>query len=749
MKISVYKNLRDVDTKVVDASWDQLRKQLVTPDVRDAKDGKLWAPAAILGRRSDDNVESISCLVLDFDEGYDMEDFCQSWSDLTYIAHTTHNHTAEHPKWRAVFPLSEPVDAAGWPDIYKRFCIGLAKGCCDLSCSNPSRIYFFPSTPFPEHYIYRENNGRALSVDDAPKIAVAKTSGTRPGDDFNLKARWDDLLTPHGWRHLRKNLWVRPGKDTRDGPSAIADDIFYCFSSNAGIPANKAMSPFTLYTYLNFAGDFSAAARDLKAKGYGCDPTERISVSVVESITGESFDTSPLSQAGNAARFAVWAQDKIRYAWRWGKWLEWDGSRWCPDDKGGGCAYRLAAQWARMVRSEAAGLSDKDARAAHWKLGCDMDKRTYMAICLDLASRSNELAILPDELDSQKNLLCVHNGVLDLDSMELSPHDPNLMQSKKAGASYNPNASCPRWESFLRRFIPDDDVRLYIQRAAGYSLTGYTGERKFFFLFGSQGGNGKSTFMSTLSKVLGDYAVNANPESFMLADKGASMTNDIARLAGARLVVASEQEEGRKLAESLIKRITGNDSMTARFLHQEFFEFLPEFKLWMMGNHKPMIRGTDDAIWDRIGLMPFSYSLPIEERDPRFGELFEQELDGILAWAARGYEAYKEEGLKNPEAIRAAVEEYRWESDIIGSFLEDCTNVDIYDSIKSSTLYEVYTRWCKGVGHMACSHTALSKKLKERGMNVVKKAEGHYFDGIQAKSEWSAPAFPQNHWNGD
>ena len=747
MLIAKFNGLTDTSGMAAEAAWEDIAKSLAKSNEKESKAGKLWAPIEIVGSRKDENVKSLGALVLDFDDGHDWADFLSAWSQYEFVVHTTHSHTADKPKWRAIFPLESPVTASDWPSLYRRWSIALGKGCSDPSCSNLSRIYFQPShkpgvTPF-----YYRNEGRFLSALDGADLSVAPATGTRPGDDFNSRARWNEILEPHGWRFVRGNYWVRPGKNARDGISAIADDVFYCWSSNAGIPANKAMSPFTLYAHLNHRGDFSAAAKDLKSQGYGGSGAVASGIVSQISEVDTEYDASPYSEAGNAARFAQWAAPRARYAWRLGKWLEWDGRRWKPDDKGGGCGFRLVAEWAKVLRAEAAGMTDADARKKAWQFACSLDARKNISTCLDMSSRHECIAVLPDELDQERHLICIENGVLDLDTGKLTEHDPDLMMTKLAPVRFDSFSQCPKWMEFLETFLPDEELRDYVQKAAGYSLTGYTGERKFFFLYGALGGNGKSTLVNVLARVLGDYCVSASPETFMLQDRGQSATNDIARLAGARLVRAAEQEDGKKLAESLIKRITGNDPLTARFLHQEFFDFEPRFKLWMMGNHKPTIKGTDDAIWDRIGLVPFDYSLPPEQRDPNFGKTFDLELSGIFKWMFDGYNKYKSEGLKSPKAIREAVQEYRTDSDVLGAFLECCTVKDDFDSCKSSVLYEVYSRWSKQNGHMALSQTAFSKRLKERGFEVRKGMGANEFQGIRVDDSMLQPETPRRHWN--
>ena len=246
--------------------------------------------------------------------------------------------------------------------------------------------------------------------------------------------------------------------------------------------------------------------------------------------------------------------------------------------------------------------------------------------------------------------------------------------TKLVPGEYDPKAACPVWKNFLDTvFAGDADLIRYVQKAVGYSLTGDTSEQCVFFLYGT-GSNGKSTFLSTIRQVFGDYAANVQPETLMVKPSSSGGANsDIARLKSARFVTSTEPNEGMRLNEGLIKQLSGEDSVTARKLYSDEFEFLPEFKLWMGANHKPIIRGTDTGIWRRVHMIPFEVSISDEKKDKHLPGKLRGEIAGILNWAVEGYRLYASEGLKMPGAVAKAVAEYRHEMDSISQFLEECT----------------------------------------------------------------------------
>jgi putative DNA primase/helicase len=349
---------------------------------------------------------------------------------------------------------------------------------------------------------------------------------------------------------------------------------------------------------------------------------------------------------------------------------------------------------------------------------------------LKLAQSEPDIPINPDQLDAHAYLLNVSNGTLDLKQGELRGHLREDHLTKRLEVIYNQTARCPRWEAFLERILAGrQELIRFVQKAIGYSLTGNTQEQCFFILYGT-GANGKSTLLDTLLALLGSYAKQAAPD-VLLSKSIDRHPTELADLMGARLVTAIETGEGRRLAENLVKQMTGGDRIKARFMRQDFFEFSPTFKLFLATNHKPQIRGTDYAIWRRIRLIPFTVTIPEEERDPTLLEKLRTELPGILAWAVRGCLAWQREGLKPPADVTHATEAYRAEMDVLAAFLTDCCVVHRNARVKASELYQTYTQWCEDNGEQTENQRSLGMHLTERGFERKRGTAGvHIWEGI-------------------
>jgi putative DNA primase/helicase len=290
----------------------------------------------------------------------------------------------------------------------------------------------------------------------------------------------------------------------------------------------------------------------------------------------------------------------------------------------------------------------------------------------------------------------------------------------------------------------DEETIPFLQRAIGYSLTGLTVEHCFFLLFGL-GRNGKSTFLSIIQYILGDYAMQTDWQSFAVAKNGGvQIRNDIARLHAARFVAAIESEKNVRLAESLIKALTGGDRITARFLYQESFEFEPQLKLWLATNHKPKVIGTDEAIWSRIKLIPFNVTVPPEKRDRHLSDKLKLEASGILNWALEGLRMYQQDGLRESKAVSDATELYRENSDVIQHFIDAKCVLARDGEIRASDLYGAYKFWVGASGEYQMNERDFGMTLEERGFKRARisarkdKPGGVYWHGIQLNQEAQA-----------
>jgi putative DNA primase/helicase len=427
-----------------------------------------------------------------------------------------------------------------------------------------------------------------------------------------------------------------------------------------------------------------------------------------ESSSPTSFNNTDL---GNAERMVKRHGANLRYCYAFGKWLHFDGGRWQIDDQG--YAARLAKETVRSIFTEAAHAQDDDVAKRLGKWATTSQSEGHIKAMLELAKSEPGVPIKPEALDARENLLNVLNGTIELRTGELREHRREDLLTKMAPVKYDPDARAPVWKEFLDRVQPDADLREFLQRATGYSATADTSEQCMFINYGL-GANGKSTYQETISAALGDYAMRT-PTETLLVKRAGGVPNDVARLKGARFVSASETEEGRRLAESLVKDLTGQDTISARFMRADWFDFKPTHKLWLSTNHRPEIRGTDNAIWRRIRLVPWAITIPKAEQDRRLSKKLHDELPGVLAWIVRGCLEWRRGGLAEPEGVTTATSEYRAEMDVLGAFFTDCCVVAPDAKVYARDLYKAYVWWCEENGERPETQRRFGGRLKERG----------------------------------
>lgn len=434
-----------------------------------------------------------------------------------------------------------------------------------------------------------------------------------------------------------------------------------------------------------------------------------------------------LTDLENARRFAQEHGEDLRHVPKWRQWLVWDRKRWCPDETGE--VQRRAKATVRALYDSASKIRDSDKRRKLTGYALAAQRAARIAGLVELAKSEPGMAVTPAQLDTDPWLLNVENGTLDLRTGTLREHRPDDLITKLAPVEYDPKATCLTWEAFLKRIMAGDDARIrYVQKIVGYALTGDAREQCFFILHGT-GANGKTTMTTAVAKVLGGYARHT-PTETLLVKRNDTIPNDVARLHGARFVTAAEAECNRKLAEALIKQLTGGDKIAARFLHGEWFEFTPTFKLLLAVNHKPVIQGTDYAIWRRVRLIPFEVTIPESEQDKTLPEKLERERAGILRWAVEGCLAWQKEGLEPPKAVTEATAEYRDEMDTVGTFIDECCSRDPGVETPSKRLYERYSRWCAEHAERPMSKADFGARLAERGFTPGRTNAGRFWRGL-------------------
>jgi putative DNA primase/helicase len=433
---------------------------------------------------------------------------------------------------------------------------------------------------------------------------------------------------------------------------------------------------------------------------------------------------------GNAERLVHYHGQDLRYCPELGGWLIWDGIKWAQDKTGE--VERRAKMTVRSIYSEAETEEDDQKRKVLAGSAMASEKRSKIEAMVKLAETEAGVVGRPEGFDTDGFLLNVQNGTLDLRTGELRPHSPDDMMTKICPVEYFPDEQCPLWISFLDRIMGSNPEMIsFLQRILGYSLTGDNREQVWFFLHGT-GANGKSTLINTIQYVLGDYAIQASPSTFLMKRGDEGIRNDVARLRGARFVSASEPNESTRLDESLLKAATGGDRITARFLHKEHFEFVTTFKIFFSANHKPIVKGTDHGFWRRVKLIPFDVQIPESEQDHCLAERLKGEASGILSWLVVGCLAWQREGLCPPAEVREATAEYREESDPLADFINDECVVDDEGRVAIQSLYARYTTYCEGNGQEPLSRNSFGRAMNGRGFRRTRSGAGriYYYSGL-------------------
>ncbi|MGE3807287.1 MAG: phage/plasmid primase, P4 family [Gemmataceae bacterium] len=414
---------------------------------------------------------------------------------------------------------------------------------------------------------------------------------------------------------------------------------------------------------------------------------------------------------GNALRFARQHLDKVRYCHPWRKWLVWNGRYWKIDASG--AVMALAKQTVKTIYTEASEARDADRRSDLAKHALKSEDVRRIQAMVTLAQSEPGIPVQPAELDSDPWTLNVLNGTLDLRTGELREHEPADLITKIAPVKYEPDAVCPLWLRFQERIMDGNQALIdYKQRAIGYSLTGLTVEQCLYFAHGT-GANGKSVELELYQSALGDYALQAVSELLMVKH-GESHPTERADLFGKRLVCTIETEEGKRLNESLMKQLTGSDRIRARRMREDFWEFVPTHKLWLAANHKPVIRGQDYAVWRRIRLVPYTVTIPPEERDKHLAEKLKAELPGIFAWMVRGCLEWQRIGLAEPPEVKAASDQYRDEMDLIAQFVDERCVVGSHYACTAGNLYAEFRRWAEAGGERVMPQRAFGQQIGKR-----------------------------------
>lgn len=571
----------------------------------------------------------------------------------------------------------------------------------------------------------------ALPVDGSGSSAA----GLSPGDQFELDTDWADILEPHGWRlHSRvghERFWVRPGKDPRDGHSATTGyrddrDRLFVFSTSTPFEVEQSYTKFGAYAVLNCGGNHHTAAGQL-ARCYGSSAVSALDTLPRMTVSDDSVRYTQTDD-GNAQHLLDWIKDRYVYLAEEKIFLLWDGTQWRQDARGA-----LSYEFRTMCRAKLQEAEQRgDETAAKWW------KRSLNASRVDAAIRMMRdnpgVTVIHDELDRDRHLINVANGVYDLQRHELVPHERSLMMTRTMGTEFNPQATCPQFEGFMERVLPDEDMRAYVQRALGYSLLGDADQRSLFLICGPSG-TGKSTLMATMELLFGGYGATAPSGTLRATGRESSApSNDLHTLMGRRFVSTSETNEHTAYNEDLIKRLTGRDKVTSRKLYSEFVEWSPRCTIWLATNHPPRFSSDDDAIWRRAKIVPFNTVLLDDNEIADFAHnVLAQELAGIFNWLLAGLRDYQRGGLREPDEVRRAAHEVRLQSDPVSRFVEDRLTEGVLirgieNTIRSTELYTMYTEWAKTVGERSLGSRRFTNRLSSSFPDLEStRINGNYF----------------------
>lgn len=605
---------------------------------------------------------------------------------------------------------------------------------------------------------------------------AADRPGDRPGDDYNNRANWDDILTPHGWartRHFGGHCygWTRPGKNPGDGISATTGrndaDNLYVFSSSTEFDTEKAYSKFGAYTHLEHAGDYAAAARALRTAGYGTPSEEARPANVIDLIPTPTGTPPPATETdtpgngagpgnggtpppptritreptsyshtddGNALRLVDTHGDTVRYCPQRGSWLSWDSHRWVWDE---------ALHIHELARDVARALPTPDNDAIkHRRASLSARGITSM---VSLARSDRRVVAHAGALDAHPYQLNTPAGVVDLTTGQVLAPDPAMLHTRSTNVA-PADGPAPRWETFLAEtFAGDPDLTTYVQRILGQAIIGTVLEQILPFAFGA-GANGKTTLLGVVQRIIGigdqGYSISS-PADLLLATFNQGHPTEIARLAGARFVVTSELEDGQRFAEAKVKMLTGRDTISGRFMRQDWFSFTPTHTLFLAANHQPEVRAGGTAFWRRLALLPFVHTVPPEHRNPHLeDQLVEGEGPQILNWLIQGAVDYLTYGITAPGSVTAATAAYATDQDTVARFVADCCELGPIGaqtySVASSQVRAVYERWCTQEGEQPIPAKTLTTQLTSRFNIASRRTKStRMLDGVRLRADAS------------
>ncbi|MBG7619020.1 bifunctional DNA primase/polymerase [Herbaspirillum sp. AP02] len=433
----------------------------------------------------------------------------------------------------------------------------------------------------------------------------------------------------------------------------------------------------------------------------------------------EDQRSTHFTDMGNAKRMAMKYGADIRYVVETKQWLIWTGNYWMEINNLDIVA--MAKTIPMELHVEADQVADDNLRKEMKRHASASEGALKLQHMIELFKSEPNIAVSIDDLDRNRFLFGVQNGVINLKTGEFKEAKREMLITQVSPVTYDPDATCPLFESFMMQIMKKDkELVEYLQKAVGYSLSGSVSEQCLFFLYG-YGANGKSTFLNIVRAVVGDYGAQAAGETLLEQNRSSNgPSEDLARLRGKRFVALSEVDDGKAFAEGLFKSLTGGEPITARRLYQGMFEYLPAFKLFLAANHKPIAKSGGHGFYRRLRLIPFEMTIKKEDQDPQLEHKLREEAPGILNWAIKGCLEWQKHGLTSPKAVVRAIEEYESEMNILKAWMAEYVVVDSKYRASSAELYASFSEWAKSYHSWSWSQNRFGRKLAEHGFKSKK-----------------------------
>jgi putative DNA primase/helicase len=713
----------DTIPEEVTESFGSLADRCREPSIRDEKDGLAFCPAIFVpSARKSANAQKCHFLAFDLDNlpvdvgAGDVLDCIAGCSAFTYSTYS-HKLAGKGARFRVVVAVHAPIPATEYKHVAMVFAAKFQKltGTVDPAGFSPAQMHYFPSCSSDQYEKFEFDVQQGKPYDWSAVVSSAYADSQQRGGaavyQSFVHSQKEDISGTSIYEGSRNTHLFRLGAAMR-GQGLDENDI---------------------------AAELLLKNQQLCLPPLSKDETLKIAESVcrypqgnVSSVMGPNTSVIPRDDAVTVTELSLVNEVMQAHSGRFhfliesGKWIVCDPETniWHDDDSSQ--VMRWFIEGIKSRREYAAELIS----SGNYEYGQRVvsavkkaEKNAFIRGAQSLLSSLDGVSAHKYEFDANPYVVAFSNGLCaDLKTLAIRKIEPTDKLSKHCGAEYHPEAICPQWErSILEWCCGDTELVKFLQVWTGYCLSGLTEQQCFLFLFGG-GRNGKSVFISILNALMNDYAITMNPDSLMLKSGGSGVNNDIARLAGARLVTSVEMQEGRVFDENLIKQLTGGDTITARYLYKENFEFRANLKLMVTGNHKPIVKGSDFGFWRRFNMVPFFAS--VDKPDPTLTNKLRGEMSGILNWALAGWQIYQQKGLPIPEVIKRESNEYKNEMDFVGQWMKECTTASPGEEIRGTVLFQSFKRWAEDNGFFLLNSAALGRKLTSAGVRSRRDAKG-------------------------